>query len=133
MSTKDFNSWRFEGLNCKSLSNKYLTMDRVSQDETKIVIRVNEENLIKTRYGYAFILDYNHVVFLKDWQVSNNYFGTEVLLQKEYFAIKEWGEHDNFSKDGDLTFEHKLMIAKEQAAYISEDGRRNIVKWSKED
>ena len=87
----DFNNFRFEGLNYKDASNKYYTMDRVSADESKIVVKVASTQIIETKFGYALILDYNHVVFLKSWQVSDNYFGIEVLLNKEYWNVKEWG------------------------------------------
>ena len=93
---EEFNEFRFSGLEYRSKSNKYYTMNRVSEDENKIVVKVADDHLIKTQYGYALILDYSHVVFLKDWQVSCNYFGNEVLLQREFFNVKEWGKHDEF-------------------------------------
>ena len=114
----DFNEFRFAGLNCRRKSNQYLTMDRINADETKIVIRVADAHLCETPYGYAFILDATHVVFLRPWQVSRNYFGNEVLLNRDYFVVKTWGDHlDNFSdsEDGsELTWEYRLEIAKLQ-------------------
>lgn len=127
----DFNNFRFEGLNWYQYSNKYYSMDRVSADESKIVVRVGESHILKTKFGYALILDYNHVVFLKDWQVSDNYFGTEVLLQKEYFIVKEWGTFEDFGEDPEnLDFNTWLEAAKAQANYKDEDGEPlNRVRW----
>lgn len=65
-------------------------MDRVSEDENKIVVKVADTHLLKTKFGYALILNANNVVFIKDWQVSQNYFGNEVLLTREYFIPKQW-------------------------------------------
>ena len=84
---KDFNEYRFKELNYRNKSNKYLTMDRVSADETKIVVKVGDSHIIETRFGFALILDEKHVVFLKNWQVDSNYYGTEVILTKEYFTV----------------------------------------------
>jgi hypothetical protein len=127
----DFNNFRFEGLNWYQYSNKYYSMDRVSADESKIVVRVGESHILKTKFGYALILDYNHVVFLKDWQVSDNYFGVEVLLQKEYFIVKEWGTFDDFGYEPDnLDFNTWLEAAKAQDNYKDDDGEPlNKVRW----
>ena len=112
---KDFNEFRFGGLNYRKISNNYLTMDRVSSDQTKIVVRVGSNHLIKTPYGYALVLDSTRVVFLKEWQVSRNYYGNEVLLDKNYFNVKTWGNHELFSVDEESTkFETWLAAAIEQ-------------------
>lgn len=127
----DFNNFRFEGLNWYRYSNKYYSMDRVSADESKIVVRVGESHILKTKFGYALILDYSHVVFLKDWQVSDNYFGVEVLLQKEYFIVKEWGAFEDFGDDPEnLDYNTWLEAAKAQANLKDEDGMPlNRVRW----
>lgn len=126
----DFNDFRFEGLNWKQASNNYFTMDRVSADKNKIVVKVSNEHLLPTKFGFALILDYSHVVFLKSWQVSSNHFGNEVLLTREYFKVKEWGTHEDFGDEPEnLTFDAWLEIAKEQNG-IDEDGEKiNKVKW----
>lgn len=130
---KDFNEFRFAGLDYKECSNKYFTMNRVNQDETKIVVKISDSHLLKTRYGYGLILDDKHVVFLKDWQVSNNYFGIEVLLTKEYFNVKEWGDFSEFGADeANLKWETWLEAAKAQDQLLDEDGyKANKVKWEK--
>ena len=127
----EFNDFRFEGLNWRQQTNQYLTMNRVSADEKKIVVKVADSHLQPTKYGFALILDDSHVVFLKSWQVSSNYYGNEVLLQKDFWHVKEWGLFDAFSEnDEDLKFESWLQAAKEQDAWVDEDGfKLNSVKW----
>lgn len=129
----DFNDFRFKGLEYKSCSNQYLTMKRVSDDENKIVVKVADSHLLKTKYGYALILDRTRVVFLKDWQVSDSYFGNEIILQREYFNVKEWGEHDEFFENDEfLSFDAWLKVAKEQENLVDEDGiKLNPVRWKK--
>lgn len=131
----DFNDFRFSGLHYISASNKYYTMQRVSDDSNKIVVKVADTHLQKTKYGYALILDINHVVFIKDWQVSQNYYGNEVLLTREYFIVKEWGEFSQFGEadnDEELTFDYWLNIAKEQSFIDDEiETFGNPVRWGK--
>lgn len=124
----DFNSYRFGDLNYSEVSNKYFTMDRVSEDENKIVVKVGENHIIPTKYGFALILDATRVVFVKEWQVSPNWFGIEVMLCRDYFNVKEWGDHEQFEEsDENLTFDSWLEVAKEQ----QEAG--TLVKWYKKD
>lgn len=121
---KEFNDFRFAGLDYKEASNEYLTMNRVSKDEVKIVVRVDLEHLIKTKYGFALILDNTRVVFLKDWQVDINYFGNEVMLAKEFFDVKVWGNHEAFeTNDKNCEWNTWLAAAKEQ--------KNTPVKWKK--
>lgn len=124
---KEFNDFRFNGLNYNSISNNYYTMKRVNEEENKVVVKVGDSHLIKTQFGYAFILNEEYVVFLKEWQVDKNYFGNEVLLTKEYFIPKKWGHHEDFFglDEENLSFETFLNVAKEQ------DKIGNIVKWAK--
>lgn len=130
---EQFNDFRFEGLEHKEASNKYFTMKRVNAEETKIVVKVAPEHLVKTKFGYALVLDKTHVVFLKDWQVSNNFYGIEVLLTKEYFIVKEWGDHKDFSVNEEfLNFEKWVEVAKEQDNLKNSDGwQLNKVQWEK--
>ncbi|MDO4432004.1 MAG: hypothetical protein Q4B80_01680 [Aerococcaceae bacterium] len=122
-----FNDFRFAGLDVKEDSNQYLTMKRVSEDKTKIVVRVGDDHLLKTKYGYALILSETQVVFVKDWQVSINYYGNEVILDKNYWVVKEWGNHEEFvgSDEENLNFEKWLNAAKMQ----EEAGTK--VRWKK--
>lgn len=123
--SKDFNEYRFRGLNHRTFSNKYLTMDRVSEDESKIVVKIAGEHLFKTKYGYGLILDASHVVWLKEWAVSTSYYGNEIMLDRGFFNVKEWGDFsDNFDDEPEnCTWEHYLQIAKAQAA------ANNHVRW----
>lgn len=125
--SKKFNEYRFDGLNYRTCSNNYWTMERVSEDETKIVVKVADCHLFPTRYGYGLILDRTHVAWLKDWAVSCNYYGNEVLLDKEYFAVKEWGDHEDFMDcaEDEMGWEHWLSVAKEQRDAV------NVVKWER--
>lgn len=125
------NCTRFEGLNYKQLSNNYLTMNRVSEDNNKIVVKIGSDHLLKTKYGYAFILDRTHVVFLKEWQINTSYYGTEVLLERQNFKVKEWGEFSIFDDTDDLlSFDNLVKIAKEQDNAYDENGLKlNKVNW----
>lgn len=117
---------RFPDLNAHEVSNNYWSMDRVSKDGDVAVVKVADEHLIKTQYGYALILDNEHVVFTRDSYVSQNYFGNEVMLNKKYFNVKKWGNHDNFgSEPKNLKFDEWLKVAKEQQKAGTE------VKWEK--
>lgn len=129
---QQFNDFRFNGLNARQHSNKYLTMDRVNNDKTKIVVKVADSHLVKTKYGYALILDLSHVVFLKEWQVSCNCYGNEVILDKQYFNVKVWGNWENFFNDNNnCEFDAWLKIAQAQAALVDNDGcPANKVKWA---
>lgn len=129
---KDFNEFRFKGLNYKEISNKYYTMNRLNEDETKIVVKVGDSHLQETKYGYALILDCNHVVFLKSWQVSRNYFGNEVILTEEYFNVKEWGDWLDFGEDSDnLKFSTWVNAAKAQSKTDVDGLPLNRVRWAK--
>lgn len=135
--SKEFNEFRFGDLNFKSKSNKYWTMDRVSASENKIVVKVADSHILKTKFGYALILNAEYVVFLKDWQVDQNYYGTEVLLTKEYFIPKKWGDFsDRFDfEEENLNWNTWLEAAKEQSrTEVDEDYYEtliNPVSWSK--
>lgn len=125
--SKKFNDFRFDGLNRKSWSNKYMTMDRVSESEEKIVVKVADSHLFQTRYGYGLILDANHVVWLKDWAVSINWYGNEVLLDKNFFNVKEsTREFEDFDEEPEhCNWEHWLDVAK-----IQRDADNRVI-WAK--
>jgi hypothetical protein len=60
-----------------------------------------------------------------------------VLLTREYFNVKEWGEFDDFGAvddESELTFDHWLEVAKEQSYIVEEEGYSspgNPVRWEK--
>lgn len=124
-----FDKFRFAGLHARNTSKKYLEMNRVSDNEEKIVVCVSDEHVVKTRFGFGLILDASHVVFLKEWQVcEDSWFsnGVEVVLDKNYFNVKEWGDFsDRFSKDVDgkqLEFATWFDAAKAQ---------KQVASWKK--
>lgn len=128
----NFNDYRFAGLSWRKQSAKYLTMKRVSDDKKKIVVKVAESHLKKTKDGYMLILDATHVLFQKSWAVDINYFGCEVVLDKDFFHPKELGDFsDRFGENKEvLKWEHWLETAQMQDAYRDVDGvQLNPVKW----
>ena len=102
------------------MTNKYVTMDRVSEDGNRVVVRVADEQLFKSQYGYGLILDDSHVAWLKDQNVNRNFYGNEVVINKQYFKAKEWGDFSSkFGKSetgAEFTFDHWKKVAQEQAA-----------------
>lgn len=71
----DFNDFRFEDFGYEVKSNKYFKiLKRVSDNEEKCIVKIEPTNLIKTKYGYALILDRTRVQFLKNRQVNDNYY-----------------------------------------------------------
>ncbi len=130
----NFNDFRFAGFNYMNWSNKYLIVkERVASDKKRIIVKVSENQLVKTQYGYALILDASRVVFLKDWQVNINFYGVEVILDEKYFNVKEWGEWFDYGKnDENCSFAEWLKTAEEQDALVDEDGDKlNKVMWAK--
>lgn len=125
-----FNDFRFEGLNAHQVSNKYLTMNRRNDSNSRLVIKVDSSNIRKTQYGYLLILNRKNVVFLQDWQVSDNYFGVEVLLDKKYFNVKEFGNWEDFEADNTyLAFENWAKVAEEQSEREEDGTPINQVRW----
>ena len=121
----NFRNWLFEGMDARKHSNKYWTANRVSSDESKIIVKVADSHVIATQYGYAIILDSSHVVFVKDWAVDSNWYGTEVMLTKRYFSVKKWGSHDDFMENEEnLNWDAWLNVAKEQQAHD------NLARWT---
>lgn len=123
-----FNEFRFDGLKCREVSNKYFTMSRVSEDENKIIVKVDDSHIVKTRYGYALILNAEYVLFLKEWQIDQNYYGNEVLLNKEFFIPKKWGD---FSLD--FEFEEDNLDWNEwlNTAIAQNNEEDNEVRWTR--
>jgi hypothetical protein len=133
--TTEFNDFRFAGLEWRQYSNNYMTMKRFNDSKDKVVVKVGSSHLFKSKFGYGFILDPKHVLWLKDWQVSDNYYGTEVLLDRKYFTPKEYGDFDDFLEAPEhLDWEYWVETAElqENAMAKDEDGDEyycNKVKW----
>ena len=130
----DFNDFRFGDFGYEVKSNKYFKiLKRVSDNEEKCIVKIEPTNLIKTKYGYALILDRTRVQFLKNWQVNDNYYGYFVLLTKNYWNPKTWGERDNFIEEEKyLDFDEWIKVAKEQekAAY-NDEGDKIYAQWER--
>ena len=75
-------------------------------------------------------LDRNHCMFLKNWQYFDGYYGTYILLDKNYFTVCDAREpFEDMASDGDFeTWNDALNIAKEQQKMISEDNLILVVK-----
>ena len=133
---------RFRDLHYTDFNNKYLTMQRVSDDEEKIVVKVADSRLKKIEYGYKFILDYKRDIYLhiRDCEVSCNYYGNEVLLARSFFKILcSCKFHGLGPKDieNELTFDYWLEIAKKQSNTTYVEGSCvqipvNPVFWKKD-
>lgn len=119
----EFYNFVFDGLGWIQHSNKYLEIGkRVSDDKSKIVVRVGDNHLIKAPFGYGLVLDRKHIVFLKYWQVSKSVYGNEVVLTKQYFIVKEWGDFDQFCDiKENLNWETWVKVAEEQEEKRTED------------
>lgn len=105
-------------------SGSYMVFDKqVSDDENKVIVKVDDEMLygfiskFNNRRTYMFKLDATHVVYLKEFQVFNGFYGTYVVLNKKYWNVKEIkNAFDDMSEKEDLSFEKEVEIAKLQQA-----------------
>ena len=131
---KDFDLFRFKGLEPKIASNKYLHMNRVSADKSKIVVRFGTAHIFRTEYGFGFIVGQNHIVWLKNWQVDFNWYADafdacEIVLDKQFYNPKEANKpFDEISVDNELgyyTWDELVEIAEEQ------DKAQDGVKWTR--
>ena len=116
--SRDFNKFRFEGLDYKTSGKSHWSMKRISDDESKIIVDVAPEQIFGTKYGFGLILDRTHVCFIKDWNVLSGMYGhVLVILSKQYFKAKEFGEHDGYADDCyNCTWDAWRLAAKRQAA-----------------
>ena len=124
----DFDKFRFEGLGVKDRSNQYWEIDRVNHLGNKIIVKVDDVHIFPTKYGYGLRLDDNYVVWLKDWQVNINYYGTEVLLTEQYFIPKEFKSREYIFDEvsENRNWNTWLSIANEQQA------QGNLAWWKKD-
>lgn len=125
---KNFNEFRFNGLNFRQETNKYMTMNRVSADKNKIVVKTGANHLFKSRYGYGLIVDEHSVVWLKEWQVNSNWYteeddSVEIVLDRKFWKVVKFGDFwDGFGKN-DTDFDFWLECAEVQQK------AENKVKW----
>ncbi|WP_261372858.1 hypothetical protein [Lactobacillus jensenii] len=117
MTWNDFEkNYKFKGFTedqFKAYSNNYSKFTG-----KHVVVRVAWNNIIKTRYGFAMIIDRNHVVFGKNWQLWGNGQWNEdivVSFNRQFFSIKEFGDFEEFAEEGDIkSFDDLVEMAKAQ-------------------
>ncbi|MGC4441381.1 hypothetical protein ABXW85_21220, partial [Streptococcus suis] len=66
--------YKYKGFGSEQIqrvSNKYneLKGNHVSKDGNNAVINISSEHVFRTQYGYGVIVDAEHTVFVKPWQV----------------------------------------------------------------
>ncbi|MBS4751121.1 hypothetical protein KG091_08540 [Carnobacteriaceae bacterium zg-ZUI78] len=112
----------------RPISNKFIELhgSHVSEDNNNAVIKIAGSQLLETRYGYGFIIDAHHVVFIKHWQLwgkSRQEDAYLINLNREYFKIKEWGDFsDTFSDNSDIkTFDDIVSLARAQEVFYNEN------------
>lgn len=87
---KEFDRFRFQGMDVERESGKYYKIGAVSADGNKLLVSMGENHVKKTPYGYAVALSENKVAYVKDWQVQTSYRGGQlVLLDKQHFKPTE--------------------------------------------
>ena len=137
MSTTSFNEYRFKGFKYQDQSHKYWDFEQqVNDDESKALIRVNRDNVFSyVNYNngwrnYVLKLDRDHCMFLKNWQYFDGYYGTYILLDKNYFKVADARKpfEDMVSQGDMLTWDDALEIAKDQQKLISEDNLVLVAK-----
>lgn len=104
------NSYRFDGLHCRSSGKGYYTMQRVSDDKDKIVLLVNAGQILKTARGYFFYLDYDTVIILEDWQLSKNINGYDIILFKNDFQPCRTFKKNKWFKRSFRTFDFESLL-----------------------
>lgn len=112
-------------------TNKYRSFEgqHVSKDGKNAVINVSPSNVFPTKYGYGLIIDAEHTVFFKDWQVwgqNKTNKGMVINFNKDYYNVKKWGDHSdmfsNDSKDALDSFDKVVKLAKKQQKFYAEKG-----------
>lgn len=82
-------SYVFAGHDVDRISNSYLEASSVSRDGDHIILRVGDAHLRPTPYGQALHVTADKVVYVKDWQVSTDRSGNQVVaLSKKYWNVR---------------------------------------------
>ncbi|MGL5899423.1 MAG: hypothetical protein ACRCZW_07120 [Lactobacillaceae bacterium] len=122
MTKQSFNDFRFKGFDYEDQSNKYWKFgSQVNDDESKALIRIDENNVF-SYYGnngwkvYVLKLDRNHCVFIKHWQHFDGFYGTYILIDKNYYHVVDAKEpFEDMAEEGSMnTWEEVLALAKAQ-------------------
>lgn len=130
MKFNDFQAnYKFKGFDIEqfyqvSNSRNGLKGKHVSDDNNNAVIKISGKHIIETKYGYAVIMSNTEVVFIKHWQVWGvNYKSNAYIINfnRDFFNIKTWGNHDDFSSERTFnSFEDVIALAKEQEAHYND-------------
>lgn len=76
--------WNFEDV--FEADEVYFFNNRISKDKKEVILKISEDKVFETKYGFGIYLANNKVIFINNWQLSINFTGeTEVYLKKEYF------------------------------------------------
>lgn len=125
--SRDFNQFRFAGLDYKTADKNHWTMRRFAEDGSKCVVKVAPEQIFETKYGHGLILDRGHVAYLRDWSILAGEFGSVlVLLDRDHFVAKRFGSRAEYAEDlENCKYEAWLEAARQQA---EADTERVLVK-----
>lgn len=128
----DFDAYRFGDMRPSRPSNKYYEVDRINKSGDKIIVTVPNDRVFQTKYGYGLVLNADHVLWLKNWQVGQaKYFNgsgydvqTNVLLQKQYFNPQK----SNYERS-DYSYEAKNLTWKEWESVAKARARNGRTTW----
>lgn len=104
-------------------SGKYMVFNNQVANNDKVIVKVADEMLygfiskFNNRRTYMLKLDAHHMVYLKDFQVFNGFYGTYVILDRKYWNVKKASKSfDDMIESADLSFDKEVEIAKDQQA-----------------
>lgn len=128
----DFDKFRFGDLRPRRDSNAYYEVDRINSAKDKIIVTVPSERVFQTKYGYGLILNADHVLWLKSWQVgrgklwngSRYEVHTNVLLQKNYFNPSK----ANYERT-DYPYERVSLTWQEWEGYARAQSKNGRAYW----
>lgn len=127
-----FDNFRFSGLNYSMINAKTFTMDRVSADENKIVVRVSKNSVrfIKSKKRYKMMLNQTHCLYFKPWQVSILGDYAEILMNRNYFHPAKVVS-GNCGGSGILQWSYWVDLAKTQScvSYYNGELKDYRVLW----
>lgn len=136
MTTKSFNAFHFQGLNYTNYSHKYWQFaNLVAPDNKRVLLRVADSNLFEFTNDFGKLtwiwkIDRDHCAFLKPWQVFSGYYGTYVLLNEKYFAIKRANHpYADMSANSSLhNWDDVLKAAKAQQTALNQSNLALVAK-----
>lgn len=135
---KDYPNY-FYGFRYYDYSAKYWKFDyQINYKQTEVLLQVNPEHIITYRnrhhrLAYVLKLDQTHCVFLSHWQYWPGFYGTYVLLTKQYYhaALSTKPYFDMPETSDLLTWDAVLQKAKSQQDSHYELGEKILIKKNK--